>query len=175
MKSGVSLSLITLLLAALAWGCSAAPAADTTSSDPATARALVEPMWGKVTLDQGSVPLFRDLAGYSVKERFLYAILACTDATQTGGFRAFFASPEGTMGPEAIAGLRAMGMVNSAAVVQKAANLLGRDFPRDLAERRRAVEANAAGLTALDAEFTQLLAVEEGGIEHATNRLARSR
>lgn len=164
-----------LLLAMLALACGPAPAADLPASEPAGARALVEPMKGKVTLDQGSGPLFRDLTGFSVKERFLYAVLACTDGQRDGGFRGFFSSPEGIMGPEAIAGLRAMGMVNAGAVVQKAANLLGRDFPRDLAERRRAVEANIAALSALDAEFTQLLAVEEGGIDNATNRLARSK
>ncbi len=163
------------LSASLTAGCGAStPAAAPEASQP-TARALIEPMRGKVALDQGSVALFRDLANYSVKERFLFAVLACTDEVRAGGFRRFFASPEGTMGPEAIAGLRAMGMINTAAVVQKAANVLGREFPRDLAERRRAVEANVAGLNALDAEFTQLLSVEAGGIEVATDTLARMR
>ncbi len=166
---------LALLLVALTWACSPAPAVDPPMAEEAGARALVGPMKGKITLDQGSGPLFRDLTGYSVKERFLYAVLACTDGQREGGFRGFFTSPEGIMGPEAIAGLRAMGMVNAGAVVQKAASLLGRDFPRDLAERRRAVEANAAALAALDAEFTQLLVVEEGGIDNATNRLARSK
>ncbi|MSQ09427.1 MAG: DUF4375 domain-containing protein [Dehalococcoidia bacterium] len=167
--------LMMSLLLSLAAACGATGPAAAPDAPEATARGLVEPMRGKVALDQGSAALFRDLANYSVRERFLFAVLACADEVRAGDFRRFFASPEGIMGPEAIAGLRAMGMVNTAAVAQKAANVLGREFPRDLAERRRAVDANVAALNTLDAEFTQLLSVEAGGIDVATDRLARMR
>jgi hypothetical protein len=95
---------------------------------------LVEPLFDAVDIDskEGFFSSVQKLNSLIVN---LFAAHFCLSEVHNGGFLQFFWNRPGILAPEAIEGLRAIGMPKLAAAVSEASALLGSPYPRDRDDR----------------------------------------
>jgi len=73
--------------------------------------------------------------------KLLYAATYADSDISNGGFFQFFHNSTGAIAPEAVEGLRLVGLHESAALLLKAMEFFGDSYPRDRLARRAALEA----------------------------------
>ena len=140
--------------------------------------ALVEPFWDQVSIYDGPVRFFDDIAKVPEVSRHLLTAHWCQSEVCNGGFDQLFANSTGVLTPEAAAAFRAIGMPNTAAVVEAAIAEFGASFPRDRRSRMAALEklreANkpSRAFDSLDSRFYDLIETEHGGCEAAADKFA---
>lgn len=121
----------------------------------------------------------------------LYAAHFCQSEVCNGGFTQFFWNSTGVLAPEAIEGFNAIGQVQVAAIVAQAVSLLGVPYPRNRADRWRALERLAdptadeslppsdqetfkqvEAFRPIEDQFYSLISNERGGFETAADDYA---
>lgn len=96
---------------------------------------LVEPFWYAVSIYDGPDVFCRQFSEIPQHCGHLFAVHWLTSEVCNGGFHQFFFNDTGVLAPEAVAGLKLVGLHNVAAVVEEAIARLGPDYPRDREER----------------------------------------
>ena len=141
--------------------------------------ALVAPVWGRVNIHGSPDEFARDFAGLDTVQQHLFAAQWVRSEVDNGGLHQFFTNPTGVLAPEAVAGLRAIGLPGCARVVEEAMAFFGVPYPRGQAERER-VLADVGGeereewdpFYHLDDDFGELCAEENGGFLVAADTYA---
>jgi hypothetical protein len=115
----------------------------------------------------------------SVPPRHLHVVLAhlCREAMREGGFAHVFTLVVGNLLPECRDGFAALGMKQTAHVLQKAMDCLGEPYPRTDGPRTRALQALPeadARLGELTGEFLKHVDQEAGGFEAAADAYVSS-
>jgi hypothetical protein len=100
----------------------------------------------------------------------------CQSEVCNGGFHQFFYNPSGAIAPEAVEGFLAIGMPNTAAIVEEANAFFGKRFPRSRAERDRKLPGvpdrpreEWDPFFALDERFYAVIRSENGGFDVAAD------
>jgi hypothetical protein len=81
----------------------------------------------------------------STKVGNLLAAHWCQSEVCNGGFLQFFRNSTGVLAPEAVAGFKAIGLAEWAALVEKAMSYFGSAYPRDREERAKLLPRPAEG------------------------------
>jgi len=144
---------------------------------------LVDPIWESISIYDGPDVFLQQFGAVAEKPRTLFAAHWCQSEVCNGGFHQFFSNSTGVLAPEASQAFRSLGMPQVGALVEGAMSLLGPTFPRDRAVRQRALsglrksasDSLHAPFQALDEAFFQLIGVEAGGFETASNSFAEER
>ncbi len=139
---------------------------------------LIEPHFERVTIYEGPEVFLRELETTPERARHLLTAHWCVSEISNGGFQQFFAGAAGVMAPEAAAGLRALGLADSAAILDKAMARLGRTYPREAARRNQVLKKLAAGKRGgpfddLDDQFLRALQARPGGFDAMAAAYAR--
>ena len=119
----------------------------------------------------------RELEATPERARHLLTAHWCASEISNGGFQQFFAGAAGVMAPEAAAGLRALGLADSAAVLDRAMALPGPAVSRARSPGATSAEEAGGGkrspFTALDDEFLRSLQARPGGFDAVAASYAR--
>jgi len=161
---------------------------------------LVEPVYERINIYDGPEAYITSLEGVPRPAVLLHATHMCQSEVRNGGFLQLFWNNTGVLVPEAIEGLRTIGMAEAAALVVAAAAPLGEPYPRgrderwdallvssgkDEGELKRFFEGNenlymafyeatkGTPLDTLNKRFWECLRSESGGFEDAATRYAR--
>ncbi len=140
---------------------------------------LIDPIWDEVSFYETWDILQRDFAKITEKQKNLYAAYWADYEICNGGFEQFFSNSTGMLGPEAVVGYRAIGMIDSAELVQEACLLLGIPFPRERADRQERLERLLTNhpkgrdvFNSIEQRFFKNRKEEAGGFEAAADRYA---
>ena len=133
----------------------------------------IEPIWDRVNIYDGPEQFLSTFRSIRPELGFLYAAHFCQSEVRNGGFRQFFSNSTGVLAPEAIEGLRAIGLSALAEVVAEAVAIFDLPYPRDR-ETRDGVLSKLPKDTfeSLDTRFFQLVGAEHGGFERAATGYA---
>jgi uncharacterized protein DUF4375 len=77
------------------------------------------------------------LRAYPGPVQYMLACVLCMGQIDNGGIDQFFSNSAGIVAPEAVVGFRALGLPETAAVIEEAMMRLGTPYPRDRDERNR--------------------------------------
>ncbi|MBK7350623.1 MAG: DUF4375 domain-containing protein [Gemmatimonadetes bacterium] len=109
----------------------------------------------------------------------MFAAHWCQSEVYNGGLRQFFDNSTGVLAPEAVTGFRAVGMPKTAALLERAMLFFGSSYPRERADRERALAATENDdeelpnpFETMDVELFTLLDTEADGWEKAARRYA---
>jgi hypothetical protein len=161
---------------------------------------LVEPLYERINIYDGPEVYVASLEGVPRAVVLLYAAHMCQSEVRNGGFLQLFWNNTGVLVPEAVEGLRTIGMPEAAALVAAAAAHLGEPYPKVRDERwdallassgkgerelKRIFESNEnlyiafveatkeMPLDTLNKRFWECLRSENGGFEGAATHYAR--
>jgi hypothetical protein len=152
--------------------------------------AVIEPHMQRLSIYD---PPDKFLAAYAAtpeKARNLLAAHWCASEISNGGFLQLFSSAAGVLVPEAVVGLRAIGLPENAAIVEEAMQPLGKPYPREHNQRYRIVQrlkrkaqskratnttpSDAPPFAALDERFFTALKAHPGGFDALAAHYART-
>lgn len=142
----------------------------------------VEPIWDAVSIYDGPDTFLRQFSQIPEHAGNLFAVHWCISEVCNGGFHQFFSNSTGVLAPEAAAGFRAIGMPETAAVVEQAMGRLPTPYIRDREDRQEALDGldpedldkeddSVSPFDDLDDRFYSLYSSENGGWD-AVNRYA---
>lgn len=117
------------------------PVAEAYASDGDAYFAVIEPHFQRVSIYAGPAKYLAEYAATPERPRNLLTAHWCAAEISNGGFMHLFSSSAGVVAPEALVGLRAMGLGESAAVVEEAMKVFGANYPREHRARHKAVTA----------------------------------
>lgn len=143
---------------------------------------LVDPIWDKVSIYDGPDAFLGQYNSSPEASRILFAAHWCQSEINNGGFEQFFSNSTGVLAPEGVQAFRAIGMPQTAALIEQAMATFGSNYPRDRSEREDALEAiweasgndEAAPFDDLDETFFKLVESENGGFDAAADSYAAS-
>ncbi len=101
----------------------------------------IEPFWDSINIYDGVEEFLQGFMETPEHAAHLFALHWCASEVCNGGFHQFFFNSTGVLAPEAVAGLKAIGMPQTANVVAEAMASFGEPFPRDREERQDALDA----------------------------------
>jgi hypothetical protein len=96
---------------------------------------LIEHAHNTVNICDGPDVFLREFAALAEPERHLLAAHWFYSEHTNGGLHQFFANPTGVLAPEAVIGLRAIGLPGVADLLQEAMDRAATPYPRGRAER----------------------------------------
>lgn len=142
----------------------------------------VKPVWNAVSIYDGPDKFLRQFSRIPEHAGHLFAVHWCISEVCNGGFHQFFSNSTGVLAPEAVAGFRAVGMPETAAIVEQAMARLPTPYIRDREDRQDALDALdpedldeegdwESPFDDLDDQFYDLYHAENGGWE-AIDRFA---
>ncbi len=140
---------------------------------------LVEPYWESISIYDGAEKFTTAFNAAPEKVRVLFAIHWFQSEVMNGGLGQFFSNPTGILAPEAVAGLRAIGMPECASILDEAMKFFGDVYPRKASVREDAFEAfytahgsDAVPLLEQEDAIATTIEEENGGIWEAADRYA---
>lgn len=98
---------------------------------------LIGLLWETVSTIDGPEVFLSQFRRVPVKAGHLFAALWCKAEVYNGGFHQFFFNSTGVLAPEALAGFRAIGLHDWAALLDQAMGVFSTPYPRDQTERWR--------------------------------------
>jgi hypothetical protein len=110
---------------------------------------LVEPFWGRIRLDDAD-SFLADYGAMPEAPRHLLSAHWLYSEVCNGGFHQFFSNSSGVLAPEALAGLRALGLAELGAVAADAMAFFPAPYPRDQMIRSALLDRYAEGSDACD-------------------------
>ena len=142
---------------------------------------LIEPVWEKISIYDGPAVYLEGIRAVPEHVGLLFAAQWTYAETANGGFCQFFLNSTGVVAPEAVRGFRAIGQLDTAAIVERAMAHFGPVYPRDGRERNALMQTSPdpsvykhdPSFDALDKEMWRLVAEEAGGFEAAADRYAK--
>lgn len=145
--------------------------------------ALVKPYWNVVSIHDGPQVFLREFSRVPEPSKHLFAAHWLVSEVANGGFFQLFSNSTGVLAPEAIEGLKAIGMPKAAAIAKEATAWFGDEYPRDRDIRNDALEALEAAhaeehdtdcsICSIDDRFYAFMSDESGGFEEAANQFAK--
>ena len=102
---------------------------------------VIEDIWDDVDIYEGPVVFLKDFNKLTGKQKTLLATHWAESEIMNGGLGQFFDNSTGVLAPEAVAGFNALGMPETAKILQKAMAFFGHDYPRERAKRIQVFEA----------------------------------
>jgi hypothetical protein len=134
----------------------------------------VEPIWNAISIYDGPDTFLRQFSRVPEHAGHLFAVHWCISEVCNGGLHQFFSNSTGVLAPEAVAGFRAVGMPETAAIVEQAMARLPSPYPRDREDREDALDALdpedmdeeddwESPFDDLDSRFYELYSTENGG------------
>jgi len=102
---------------------------------------LIEPHWEAVSIYDGPIAFLDGFECLSAAARHLFAVWWCDSEVCNGGFHQFFSNSTGVLAPEALEGFQAIGLHETAKVVEIALAKFGDPFPRDRHKRQSALHS----------------------------------
>lgn len=139
---------------------------------------VLERWWESINIYDGPEVFLKTFSLVPQKAGLLFAAHFAQSEICNGGFHQFFSNSTGVLAPEAIQGFAAVGMPDTARIVQSTCEVmggLGALYPRDRSERQRRL--NKLGHKYFydrDEEFFALIGKESGGFEDAAQRYAEA-
>ena len=131
----------------------------------------VEPVWDAINIYEGPEIFLQTFSATPIVARLMFAAHFCQSEVCNGGFKQFFWNSTGVLAPEAVEGFRAIGQLDSAALVESAMDQIGTPYPRDREMRQeRLSRIPEDALDSLDERFIALIETEAGGFEQAASR-----
>ena len=103
---------------------------------------LVEPHWTRVSLVDAD-SFLRDFSAMPEAARHLLCAHWLYSEVCNGGFHQFFTNPTGVLAPEAVDGLRALGLGDLAAIAAEALRFFPTPYPREQDTRSALLDAFA--------------------------------
>jgi hypothetical protein len=145
--------------------------------------ALVEPYWDAVSIYDGPGAFLDQFSRLPQPSKHLFAAHWLVSEVANGGFSQLFSNSTGVLAPEGVEGLKAIGMLQAAAIAQEAMTWFEGDYPRDRHVREDALTAfeEAHGedhdadcpICSIDDRFYAVMSEENGGFEEAANKFAK--
>ncbi len=139
----------------------------------------VSQVWDEISIYDGEAIFLAQFSKANSKQQHLFAAHWCQSEIRNGGFHQFFWNSTGILAPEAALAFRAIGMPNTAALIEKAMLFFGSVYPRDRDKRITVLDdhatrnpLNADPFYEMDDEFFKFLGEESGGFERAADRYA---
>ncbi|WP_158787885.1 DUF4375 domain-containing protein [Granulicella sp. L46] len=121
-----------------------------------------------IEIYQGPEVFLRTFARADRNVGLLYAAHFAQSEICNGGFQQFFSNSTGVLSPEAISGMEAVNMPQTAALLQQAATLLGTPYPRERSQRQGKLKlVDPKVLNTINNKFIALISSENGGFESA--------
>ncbi len=143
--------------------------------------ALVELVWDQIDIYSGEDKFLHDFLTAAEAPRILFTVHWLQSEVMNGGLGQFFDNDTGVLAPEAVEGLKALGMRAAAIELSKAMKFFGDPYPRSRLARQGVFErfyeevgADAIPLLEEEDRFAELLENENGGFWQAANRFAAS-
>lgn len=140
---------------------------------------LVEPIWDTVSIYDGGDVFLQQYTASPEASRVLFAAHWCQSEINNGGFEQFFSNSTGVLAPEGVQAFRALGMPETAALIDKAMEVFGPTYPRERSEREDALDKawddfddDADPFSDLDESFFERVETENGGFESAADHYA---
>jgi hypothetical protein len=103
--------------------------------DPETYWDLIERAFDAVSIYDGPEVYDEQVAAYPEPIRHLLAAHWCYSEVYNGGFWQFFGNSTGVLAHDAVAGFRALGLDDLAAILEEAMSRLPAPYPRDVMDR----------------------------------------
>jgi len=163
------------------------PAADDAPSALPSARKdgdlyweVIAPHFDRVSVYDGAQVFQREWSKTPEPARHLLTAHWVVMEISNGGFLQLFSTAAGLLVPEAILGLRALGLEENARMLEQAAAVLGKTYPRERKQRERRLEAyrRRSGqenpFAELDAQFFEVLRKQPGGFDGVAARYAQA-
>jgi len=121
-----------------------------------------------IEIYQGPEVFLRTFASADRNVGLLYAAHFAQSEICNGGFQQFFSNSTGVLSQEAISGMEAVNMPQTALLLQQAASLLGTPYPRERIQRQEKLKlVDPKVLDAINDKFFALIASENGGFDSA--------
>ena len=150
---------------------------------------LVGPYWKQVSIYDGGDVFLRDLGKLPTASQHLLASHWLQSEVLNGGFAQFCSNSTGVLAPEAREGFDAIGMPQTAALIDQYLAFWGEAYPRDRGERldlwerlcaqrydvNKHGEALGGDFDELDLPFSKLIKSENGGFKKAASAYATTR
>ena len=134
---------------------------------------FVEPVWDEVVLLEDPDEYLATVTRVGRPRALLCAAFLTYGEVCNGGFEQLFSNSSGMLVPEAIECFRALGMPICADVIDQAASLLGKPFPRERGQRQDKLNGlYRAQLDELAKTFYRHMDIENGGWETAADKYA---
>jgi len=140
---------------------------------------LVEPIWDTVSIYDGGDVFLQQYTASPEASRVLFAAHWCQSEINNGGFEQFFSNSTGVLAPEGVQAFRALGMPETAELIDKAMQVFGPTYPRERSEREDALDKvwddfddDTDPFSDLDESFFERVETENGGFENAADRYA---
>jgi hypothetical protein len=139
-------------------------------------KSLVKPIWNSVSIYENPEVFGKQFADAPVRARTLLAAHWCQSEVCNGGFHQFFWNPTGILAPEAADSFRAIGMPQTACLIDLGMKWFGEPYPRQRKDRRHKLDdvPGTRQFRPLDDEFFEYWKVENGGFLAAANAYALS-
>lgn len=144
--------------------------------------ALVEPVWRAISIYDGPDEFLAGFRAVRPEVGHLFAAHWCQSEVRNGGFHQFFTNSTGVLAPEALAGYRAIGLIEWADILAEAMACFGDLYSRDRADRLDRLDRLVAGnrgrrknwdpFSALDDRFYRWLHAEPDRWERAADAYA---
>lgn len=98
-------------------------------------QSIIEPVWFSVSIYDGEERYNSDLAGFSMPQRYVFAIQWYLAETYNGGHDQFFFNSTGVVWRDALSGFKTIGLTDCADILSEAAKRMGGEPPSDREER----------------------------------------
>jgi len=132
---------------------------------------VIEPVWYSADIYDGEQAYENSLKKFSVEQRYLYAVAWYLSEVNNGGHDQFYFNPTGIVWRDALAGYKAMGLTDSAAILQKSADLMGGNPSLDREERQRQLDERHPDFEDLDNQFFK---IKDDDIEEAMKKYIKA-
>ena len=141
---------------------------------------LVEPIWEKVSIYDGTSTFLQQYAEAPEVARTLLAAHWANSEIRNGGFIQFFTNRTGVLAPEAVQSFHSIGMPQIAKTMARAMDFFGPTYPRARTARQKALKigrdkdpaAVRNWFEPLDDAFFAAIDSENGGFEAMADRYA---
>jgi hypothetical protein len=137
----------------------------------------IEPIWNDLPLSTFS-NLARFMRELSKGQQGLIALDWCQKEIRNGGLEQLFSNPTGNLVPWGLEGFKMIGAYKYGVIVAEAAALLGHEYPRSAAARKRVLRGftkdQKATVSSLDDAFLELIIREGAAFEERRAAYVRS-
>ena len=133
--------------------------------------AIIEPLWWAVNYYDGEETYERDMAQFTLEQRYIFAIALYTAEVNNGGHDQFYFNSSGIVWEDAMRGFEAAGLKKNYEIIKESAERLGGYPSKNRLERQDRLEQYEPDFDDLDSRFYRS---EEEDFEDALLRYIRA-
>ena len=128
---------------------------------------IIAPVWYSANIYEGEQAYENSLKKFSTEQRYLHAVIWHISEVDNGGHDQFYSNSTGIVWRDALAGYRAIGLNDAAAILRKSADLMGGNPSLDRDERQMQLDEKQPDFEDLDKQFFK---IKEDDIEAAMKK-----